>query len=89
MLKFEIVGSLKSFDLSLNSVCEFPTINSAYRNVFMTNKKSRPTALPESLLSKTFVVSENVFDFGPLLIRKDPEKRNTDEKLRQVNSCVF
>jgi hypothetical protein len=55
----------------------------------MTNKKSRPTALPESLLSKTFVVSENVFDFGPLLIRKDPEKRNTDEKLRQVNSCVF
>jgi hydrocephalus-inducing protein len=89
MLKFEIVGSLKSFDLSLNSVCEFPTINSAYRNVFMTNKKSRPTGQPESLLSKTFVVSENVFDFGPLLIRKDPEKRNTDEKLRQVNSCVF
>lgn len=49
-LKFEIVGSLRTFDLALNSVCEFPTINNAYRNVFMVNKKTRPPTLPESLL---------------------------------------
>jgi len=35
------------------------------------------------------VVSENVFDFGPLLIRKDPEKRHTDETVKKVNSSVF
>lgn len=42
VLKFEIVGSLRPFDLSLQAVCEFPTINSGYRNVFMIHKKTRP-----------------------------------------------
>jgi hypothetical protein len=79
-LKFEIVGSSRAFDLTLNSTCEFPTINSGYRNVFFTNKKTRPPTLPESLLSKTFVVSENVFDFGPLLIKKDPELRSSEDQ---------
>jgi hypothetical protein len=73
VLKFEIVGSLRAFDLSLHAVCEFPTINSFYRNVFMNHKKTRPAQQPESLLAKTFIVSENTFDFGPLLIKKDPE----------------
>ena len=41
-LKFEIVGSQRSFDLPLSAVCEFPTVNSFYRNVFMTHKKNRP-----------------------------------------------
>ena len=89
VLKFEIVGSLRAFDLSLQAVCEFPTVNSFYRNVFMTHKKTRPAQQPESLLSKTFVVSENAFDFGPLLIKKDPEQRATDETLRPVNSSVL
>lgn len=40
-------------------------------------------------MSKCFVVSENVFDFGPLLIGKDSEKRNTDETVKKVNSSVF
>ena len=55
----------------------------------MTNKKTRPTQPPESYLQKCFVVSENVFDFGPLLIGKDPEKRNTDDNVKRVNSTVF
>ena len=55
----------------------------------MTHKKTRPAQQPESLLSKTFVVSENTFDFGPLLIKKDPEQRATDENMRQVNSSVL
>ena len=88
-MKFEIVGSLKTFDLSLNALCEFPTINPSYRNVYMTHKKTRPPQQPESLLAKTFVVSENTFDFGPLLIKKDPELRNSDETMRQVNSSML
>lgn len=89
VLQFEIVGAYKPFNLTLNAICEFPTINSNYKNVFMSQKKSRPAQAPESYLSKSFVVSEGVFDFGPLLIGKDPEKRNTDELLRKVNSSVF
>jgi hydrocephalus-inducing protein len=39
--------------------------------IFSNNiKKKRPTTLPECYLSKMFVQSENVFDFGPLLIGK-------------------
>lgn len=89
VLQFEIIGSYKPFNLTLNAVCEFPTISSNYRNVFMAQKKSRPAQAPESYLQKTFVVSENVFDFGPLLIGKDPEKRHTDETVKKVNSSVF
>lgn len=55
----------------------------------MAQKKSRPPQAPESYLSKCFVVSENVFDFGPLLIGKDPEKRHSDELVKKVNSSVF
>jgi hydrocephalus-inducing protein len=40
-------------------------------------------------LTKCFVVSENAFDFGPLLIGKDSEKRNTDETVKRVNSSIF
>jgi hypothetical protein len=89
VLKFEIVGSLRTYDLGLQALCEFPSINSFYKNVFMANKKTRPPQMPESLLAKTFVVSENVFDFGPLLIKKDPEQRATDERMRHVNSSVL
>jgi hydrocephalus-inducing protein len=86
VLKFEIVGSTRAFELALQAGCEFPTINSGYRNVFMTHRKTRPHQQPESLLAKTFVVSENTFDFGPLLIKKDPERRSTDATMRKVNS---
>lgn len=34
-------------------------------------------------------MSENVFDFGPLLIGKDPEKRHVDEVVKRVNSSVL
>ena len=89
VLPFEIVGAYKPFNLSLNAICEFPSINSNYKNVFMAQKKSRPAQAPESYLSKCFVVSEGVFDFGPLLIGKDPEKRQSDELVKKVNSSVF
>jgi hydrocephalus-inducing protein len=88
-MQFEIVGSYRPFNLNMNAVCEFPTINSNYRNVFMAHKKSRPAQAPDSYLSKCFVVSENVFDFGPLLIGKDPEKRHTDETIKRVSSSVL
>lgn len=42
ILQFEVVGAYKPVNLTLNAICEFPTINSNYRNVFMAQKKSRP-----------------------------------------------
>ena len=39
VLQFEIIGSYKAFNLNLNAICEFPTINSNFKNVFMAHKK--------------------------------------------------
>lgn len=88
-MQFEIVGSYKPFNLNINAICEFPTINSNFRNVFMAQKKSRPSQAPDSYLSKCYVVSESLFDFGPLLIGKNPELRHTDETIKKVNSSVL
>lgn len=39
-------------------------------------------------MSKVFVASENTFEFGPLLIGKNPERR-TEPDVRKVNSTTF
>lgn len=88
-LNFEVVGSSKQFPLEIEASCQFPTINTNSKNVFMAQKRSRPTAPPESYLQKCFVTNENVFDFGPLLIGKDAEKRTEDEALKKANSYEF
>lgn len=55
----------------------------------MTQKRQRPTNPPESYLQKCYINNEGLFDFGPLLIGKDPEKRNEDEKIKKANSYEF
>jgi len=44
--------------------------------------------VPESYLSKVFVSSENVFDFGPLLIGKNPQQRSSPE-MTKMNMTTF
>jgi len=75
-LLFEIVGSYRPFTLTANASCEFPTINQNPKNLFKHQKRTRPTTEPDSFVSKSFIASENVFDFGPLLIGKNPETRS-------------
>ena len=55
--------------------------------MFLTQKRLRPPTAPESYLSKCYINSEGCFDFGPLLIKKDPEKRATD--IAKPNSTFF
>lgn len=54
----------------------------------MQQKKARPPTEPDSYLSKSYVMSEGVFDFGPLLINKNPENRN-EELVKKVNGTMF
>lgn len=44
--------------------------------------------MPDCYLSKAFVLSENMFDFGPLLIGKNAEKKN-EKDIIATNSTVF
>jgi hypothetical protein len=53
----------------------------------MSIKKNRP-AEKESLIIKSFVQSESLYEFGPLLVKKDAEKR-AEPKVQEVNSSVF
>lgn len=73
-LQFEIIGSYKLFHLPITGLCEFPQINQNVKNMYMSIKKSRPLE-KDALIIKSFVQSENLFEFGPLLIKKDAEKR--------------
>lgn len=92
-LTFEVVGSAKQFPCDIEALCEFPSINPNPKNVFMVQKRSRPPTAPESYLSKCYVSSEGAFDFGPLLIGKDPEKRSEEDDpdgvLKKANSSQF
>lgn len=42
--------------------------------MYMNLKKSRPLE-KETLIIKSYIQAENLFEFGPLLIKKDAEKR--------------
>jgi hypothetical protein len=86
-LQFEIIGSYKPFTLPIQGTCEFPQINQNMRNMYMSIKKSRPVE-KEALIIKSFVQTENLFEFGPLLIKKDAEKR-ADPQVQNVNSSIF
>ena len=66
-LAFEVLGGgVKPFSLPVLGRCEVPTINSDPRNVFMKRVKTRG----EAPVSKKFVMSKEVYEFGPLLAWK-------------------
>lgn len=67
---------------------EFPSISNQPKQLFNNVKKLRPTTVPECYLSKTYVLNENIFDFGPLLIGKNAEKKN-EKDILSINSSVF
>ena len=54
----------------------------------MYRRKTRPPSPPESYISKQYIFDEQLFDFGPLLINKDPEKRHT-EASKKSNSSIL
>jgi hydrocephalus-inducing protein len=58
------------------------------KTLFWNLKKSRPPTCPECYLSKAYVLSENTFDFGPLLIGKNAQRKN-EKDIISTNSTTF
>jgi len=56
----------KPFPYKLNANCSFPEISNFYKNIYMNVRRARSQNMPESLISRAYVTSESVFDFGPL-----------------------
>ena len=78
----------KTFNYKVSALCDFPQINSNPTNIFANRRRVRAAHMPESLISRAYVHSESVFDFGPLLIGKNAEAKNEDS-VKQMNSSVF
>ena len=87
-MQFEVVGCSKHFNLVCTCTSQFPVINSDPRNVFMRRKKTRPVAVPDCYVSKHYISQEGKYEFGPLLIGKLPDKKNTDS-VKRTNSENF
>ena len=85
---FEAFFSTKQYSLNLNGKSDFPMISTMPKNIFWNFRKNRPANPPESYLSKSFIYSENVFEFGPLLINKSVENKD-DPAVKNVNSATF
>lgn len=87
-LTFENSYNLKRIVMPISGKTDFPSISSVPKSIFNNVKKSRPAIVPDCYLSKSFVLSEGVFDFGPLLIGKNAEKKN-EKDILSTNSSVF
>ena len=92
-LNFEVVGGgVRPFILPCVGHCEVPTINEDPRNVFMNRIKTRPFEAPP--VSKKFVLSREVYEFGPLLawkesFLKEPVADDADEKAKLAVSTTL
>jgi hypothetical protein len=80
-LGFEIVGGSREYTLLCSGMCAVPTINADPRNVFMNRIKGRPERV---LVQKKYIMNKQLFEFGPLLINKDPKLRLTDGQIQQL-----
>ena len=91
-LGFELVGHRREYSLFARGVCAVPTVSSESRNVFMHRVKGRPG----QLVSRKYVASRGVYEFGPLLVGKDASEGARDanaatnsERLRITNNGVY
>jgi len=75
-LGFEIVGVPNEFEMNVESRVDVPSIVTEPRNVFMNRVKSSKHAAAAGItLKRVWIPNEGVFDFGPLLMGKDPNFR--------------
>lgn len=71
---FEVMGSKQEFSLFCSGRSEVPKVNGDNRMVFMKRVKSMTPGAP--LPIKKFVLNDNCFSFGPLLVFKQAEWRS-------------
>lgn len=66
-LNFEIMGTRRRYQLFCRGVCAFPAISREPRVVFPHRRKYRKA---EEIVHKKYVLSNETFEFGPLLCGK-------------------
>jgi len=69
-LNFEIVGTRRRYQLHCRGVCTFPIVSREPRVVFPQRVKNKEN----EIVHKKYILSEDMFDFGPLLIGNNKER---------------
>jgi hydrocephalus-inducing protein len=87
-LTFENSFGLRKLVCPVSAKSDFPVLSTIPKNLYWTVKKARPPNPPESYISKAFIQSESIYEFGPLLIGKNPDKKN-EKDVMTVNSTTF
>jgi hydrocephalus-inducing protein len=87
-LTFENSFGLRKISCPVSAKNDLPVISTIPKNLYWTVKKARPANPPESYISKAFIQSESLYEFGPLLIGKNPDKK-TEKDIISVNSTTF
>ena len=83
MLGFEVMGGEKYNVLMAEGVAAHPQISQDFRNVYYSKVKAKVA----SAVSRQFVISRQMFEFGPLLAGKD--KGGYEEGKHPENSALF
>lgn len=82
-LRFEVVGTKQELIVPCFGVCDIPKINDDPRNLFMKRVKSLAASMHPS---RRFVLSDNLYSFGPLLVYKKAERRGIEASLPAYSS---
>ena len=69
-MNFEIVGTRRRYQMYCRGICSFPTISREPRIVFPSRVKSKKQ---DDILHKQYVLSTDMFEFGPLLAGQNRE----------------
>ena len=83
MLGFEVMGGEKYNVLMAEGVAAHPQISQDFRNVYYSKVKAKVA----SAVSRQFVISRQMFEFGPLLAGKD--KGGYEEGKHPENLALF
>ena len=71
MLNFETVGTRQRYTLCCRGVCAFPQISTDPKQVFINRKKDKTE---EEIIHKKFIVTDETYEFGPLLCGKNRDR---------------
>jgi hydrocephalus-inducing protein len=71
-LKFEILGNQKQYEICCKGVCAYPTISTDPSVLFAKTRKTAPKK--EEVVSKRYVIPQDLYHFGPLLVGKSRDK---------------
>lgn len=85
VFEFEVVGDSIAHKIECQSICDIPYINKEIKSMFLKTSKSNDT----SFVKKKFLLNLNKYEFGPVLIGKNPEMKSQNKSSNQYCESIY